>query len=77
MRFLFDCGALDDDALAGIVIQEDEISEYRLEDLAAALELLSGPLRRRVRRRCGSAGHRVPRGRPTGRPGRRRSPPAR
>jgi 8-oxo-dGTP diphosphatase len=48
MRFLFDCGALDDDALAGIVIQEDEISEYRFEDLAAALELLSGPLRRRV-----------------------------
>ena len=49
MRFLFDCGALDDKALTGIVLQEDEISEYRLEDMDPALDLLSGPLRRRVR----------------------------
>jgi len=49
IRFLFDCGALDDDTLAGIVVQADEISEYRLEELDRALELLSGPLRRRVR----------------------------
>ena len=49
MRFLFDCGTLDDEALTGIVLQEDEISEYRLEDLEPAFELLSGPLRRRVR----------------------------
>jgi ADP-ribose pyrophosphatase YjhB (NUDIX family) len=49
MRFLFDCGALDDDVLTGIELQEDEISEYRLEDMEPALELLSGPLRRRVR----------------------------
>ncbi len=48
MRFLFDCGALDDEAFAGIVLQEDEISEHRLEEMASALELLSGPLRRRV-----------------------------
>ena len=48
MRFLFDCGAFDDETLAGIVIQEDEIAEYRLVDVAGALELLSGPLRRRV-----------------------------
>ena len=34
MRFLFDCGAFDDETLAGIVVQEDEISEYRLEHLA-------------------------------------------
>ncbi len=49
MRFLFDCGPLDDEALTGIMLQEDEISEYRLEDMEPALELLSGPLRRRVR----------------------------
>jgi len=49
MRFLFDCGTLDDAAFAHIVLQEDEISEYRLDDMATALELLSGPLRRRVR----------------------------
>jgi len=49
IRFLFDCGALDDETLAGIVVQEDEISDYRLEDVDRALELLSGPLRRRVR----------------------------
>ncbi len=54
MRFLFDCGAFDDETLAGIVVQEDEISEYRLEDVAAALELLSGPLRRRVRAGVGA-----------------------
>ncbi len=49
VRFLFDCGTFDDETFAGIVVQEDEISEYRLEDLATALGLLSGPLRRRVR----------------------------
>jgi ADP-ribose pyrophosphatase YjhB (NUDIX family) len=49
MRLLFDCGALDDDVLTGIELQEDEISEYRLEDMEPALELLGGPLRRRVR----------------------------
>jgi ADP-ribose pyrophosphatase YjhB (NUDIX family) len=55
MRFLFDCGALDDETLAGIVVQTEEISEYRLEDMASALELLSGPLRRRVRAGVGAA----------------------
>jgi 8-oxo-dGTP diphosphatase len=54
MRFLFHCGALDDEALAGIVLQEDEISEHRLEEMASALELLSGPLRRRVRASVGA-----------------------
>ena len=49
IRFLFDCGAFDDETMAGIVVQEDEISEYRLAELPDALELLSGPLRRRVR----------------------------
>jgi 8-oxo-dGTP diphosphatase len=54
MRFLFDCGALDDGVLAGIAVQEDEISEYRFEHLADALALLSGPLRRRVRAAAGA-----------------------
>ena len=48
MRFLFDCGALADSVLAGIVLQESELSEHRLVDPPEALELLSGPLRRRV-----------------------------
>jgi len=48
MRFLFDCGVLSDTALASIVLQEEELSEYRLAEPAEALELLSGPLRRRV-----------------------------
>lgn len=48
MRFLFDCGALKGHQLAGIVLQEDEISAYRLARVERALGLLSGPVRRRV-----------------------------
>jgi ADP-ribose pyrophosphatase YjhB (NUDIX family) len=48
MRFLFDCGELSDAALATIKLQESELSEHRLIEPAEALELLSGPLRRRV-----------------------------
>jgi ADP-ribose pyrophosphatase YjhB (NUDIX family) len=48
MRFLFDCGALSDSVLATISLQESELSEHRLVEPAKALELLSGPLRRRV-----------------------------
>jgi 8-oxo-dGTP pyrophosphatase MutT (NUDIX family) len=48
MRFLFDCGVLPAAALDAIVLQEEELSEHRLVDPARALELLSGPLRRRV-----------------------------
>ena len=48
MRFLFDCGAFKDRRLAGIVLQEDEISAYRLARVDRALDLLSGPVRRRV-----------------------------
>ena len=48
MRFLFDCGVLTRDALAAIALQEEELSEYRVVDSVTALELLSGPLRRRV-----------------------------
>jgi 8-oxo-dGTP diphosphatase len=48
MRFLFDCGRLPEAVLAGIVLQEEELSEHRLVEPPEALELLSGPLRRRV-----------------------------
>jgi 8-oxo-dGTP diphosphatase len=48
MRFLFGCGVLDEPALAGIVLQEEEISQYRLARVDRALRLLSGPVRRRA-----------------------------
>lgn len=49
IRFLFDCGTMDDQDLAAIVIQSEEISEYRIVGLPDALPLLRGPIRRRVR----------------------------
>jgi 8-oxo-dGTP diphosphatase len=52
MRFLFDCGVLDAETLGGIVLQESEIASYRMADLPEALDLLSGPVRRRVRAAC-------------------------
>jgi 8-oxo-dGTP diphosphatase len=48
MRFLFDCGTFDDDRLAAIVLQAEEISDYRLARVKKALPRLSGPVRRRV-----------------------------
>jgi len=48
MRFLFDSGVFEKSALDGIVLQEEEISEYRLAKVERALALLSGPVRRRV-----------------------------
>jgi 8-oxo-dGTP diphosphatase len=48
IRFLFDCGVLGKPTLAGIVLQEEEISEYRFALVDRALQLLSGPVRRRV-----------------------------
>ena len=48
MRFLFDCGTLPETELQSIALQEEELSEHRLLMPAEALELLSGPLRRRV-----------------------------
>ena len=48
MRFLFDCGALPDSAFDTVRLQVEELSEYLLVEPARALELLSGPLRRRV-----------------------------
>ena len=49
VRFLFDCGAVGGKRLAAIVIQPEEVSEYRLAALPDALALLRGPIRRRVR----------------------------
>jgi 8-oxo-dGTP diphosphatase len=49
IRFLFDCGPVDDAALTGIRLQPEEIAEYRLVPLDAALELLRPAIRRRVR----------------------------
>jgi 8-oxo-dGTP pyrophosphatase MutT (NUDIX family) len=49
IRFLFDAGQLGDEVLAGIVVQPEEISQYRLASLPDALELLRRPIRRRVR----------------------------
>jgi hypothetical protein len=54
MRFLFDCGVFDDAVLDTVVIQPTEIAESRVLPLAAALPLLSGPVRRRVRAACES-----------------------
>jgi 8-oxo-dGTP diphosphatase len=48
VRFLFDCGTFPDAAFGGVVLQEAEISGWRLAELSEALELLSGPLRRRI-----------------------------
>ncbi len=67
IRFLFDCGAIADASFAAIVLQPEEISEYRLVPMPAALDLLRGPIRRRVRAACAATapiyledGHRVP-----------------
>jgi 8-oxo-dGTP diphosphatase len=49
IRFLFDCGALADSALARVVLQPEEVSEYRLVPIAEAFSLLRKPIRRRVK----------------------------
>jgi len=54
VRFLFDCGRIGERALAGIVVQPEEVSEYRLAAIPDALGLLRGPIRRRVRAAVGS-----------------------
>lgn len=78
VRFLFDCGAVGDDHLAAIVLQPEEVSEYRLVAMADALPLLRRPIRRRVR---AASAHRalvyLEDGRPVPGVGRRRRPPGR
>jgi 8-oxo-dGTP diphosphatase len=49
VRYLFDCGSFGDETLAGVVVQEEEISQYRLAELRVALTMLRKPIRRRVR----------------------------
>ena len=56
IRYLFDCGSFGRTRLAAIVPQADEIAGYRLADLAEALPLLRGPIRRRVRAACAGRG---------------------
>jgi 8-oxo-dGTP diphosphatase len=56
LRLLFDCGVVDDDRLAAVVLQPDEIAEHRVVPVDEALSLLSGPVRRRVRASVGAAG---------------------
>jgi 8-oxo-dGTP diphosphatase len=56
IRFLFHCGIIDDQRLAAIVLQAEEISSYRLADLADALSLLRRPIRRRVRAATSATG---------------------
>ncbi len=48
LRFLFHCGTLTDEQIAGITLQPEEISEFRFAALDEAAELLSGPVRRRM-----------------------------
>jgi 8-oxo-dGTP diphosphatase len=52
VRFLFDCGALDDATLATVRLQPEEVSEHRLVSVPEALRLLRKPVRRRVRAVC-------------------------
>jgi 8-oxo-dGTP pyrophosphatase MutT (NUDIX family) len=52
-RFLFDCGTFGDAELAGIRLQAEEIEEHRLAELDEALELLTGPISRRVAQAVG------------------------
>jgi 8-oxo-dGTP diphosphatase len=49
IRFLFDCGRMDDAALGALALQSEEISEHRMASLEKALTMLRGPIRRRVR----------------------------
>ena len=48
VRFLFDCGTLPESAFDRLTLQAEEIEDYRLASLNEALQLLSGPLRRRI-----------------------------
>jgi 8-oxo-dGTP diphosphatase len=53
LRFLFDCGRFSDADLQGIRLQEEEIEDHRLAELTEAVELLSGPIGRRVSQAVG------------------------
>ena len=53
VRFLFDCGTFPDATFADVVLQAEEIEDHRLAGLSEALELVSGPLRRRISQAAG------------------------
>jgi len=53
VRFLFDCGRFTEANLALIRLQEVEIEEFRFEPLDEAVQLLSGPIGRRVAEAAG------------------------
>jgi 8-oxo-dGTP pyrophosphatase MutT (NUDIX family) len=48
LRFVFDCGSIEDLEDDRIVLQADEIGDHRWVDPEAAADLLSGPVGRRV-----------------------------
>ncbi len=48
VRFLFDCGTFAATTFRAVTLQAEEIADWRLADLQEALQLLSGPLRRRI-----------------------------
>ncbi len=50
LRFLFDCGAVEEDQKDQIVLQPDEIGDHRWVGPGEALRLLSGPVGRRIGR---------------------------
>ncbi len=54
VRFLFDCGTLPDPLLRDIVIDSEEIDDFRFAGLDEATALLSGPVGRRVAAAVGS-----------------------
>ncbi|MGD0392673.1 MAG: NUDIX hydrolase [Acidimicrobiales bacterium] len=56
LRFLFDCGAVGGDQKDRIVLQAEEIEEYRWVDAGEAARRLSGPVGRRVERVLASTG---------------------
>ena len=54
VRFLFHCGVFTDRELSAIRLQDGEIDAHRFVELAEAMALLSGPLRRRVSASAGT-----------------------
>ena len=54
LRFLFDCGTFTDLQLTAITLQAEEIDQHRFTEIAEALALLSGPIRRRVSASAGT-----------------------
>ena len=56
LRFLFDCGSVDPTSAERIVLQEEEIADFRWVGHEEADRLLSGPVGRRVARSFGATG---------------------